>query len=176
MNIALIGNKETGLRNNSRLIDSCDLVVRVNKMCNLDTGLTGKRTDWLITTLYRDLWTHSRERRHADLIPKLDRVFVDMTRFNELRPEERAEVLSWKPLGIPTEMRKKCFCWTTSALGLYMLYSLFPHAHIYFAGQDAPNTWLQTRNASAMQKGYELPFFKALEAQGVVEFLDEEQF
>jgi hypothetical protein len=27
-----------------------------------------------------------------------------------------------------------------------------------------------------MQKGYELPFFKALEAQGVVEFLDEDQF
>lgn len=177
MNIALIGNKTINLRNNGRLIDSCDLVVRVNKMCNLDTHLTGRRTDWLVTTITYNLWCHTREERHADLIPTIGKVFIDAREYPFLDIKHKAEVDTWNAVALPFSTYDRFPKWTTAAIALRLLHETYPEAHIYFAGQDSHTTWLKNRDLiTKHEDGQELPYYKYLEDKGVVEFLDAEIF
>jgi hypothetical protein len=174
MNIALVGNKQVNLRNNSKLIDSCDLVVRVNKMCNLDTGLTGKRTDWLFNVINPHYWTCSFERRHGFLIPQIPKVWVNGYWYKMASIRAKQEMQAWNFEFIPGYVFVDTGRWTTAAHCLKFVHMTFPEAHIYFAGQASPTTWRRERHEGTWHTGSEMPFYRRLEREGIVEFLDGE--
>lgn len=67
MKVCIIGNKENLDKDYSSQVDSADIVVRISKMCNYDSGLVGSRTDILyLEPNWQWAW-YSEKRRHIHL-------------------------------------------------------------------------------------------------------------
>lgn len=76
LKICVIANKQDLKENYSKFIDSCDKVVRINKMDNLSSGLTGTKTDIVFTVTGRDYFRYTRKFRNVDTLRKAKVIFL----------------------------------------------------------------------------------------------------
>ena len=74
MRIAIVSNCPWWERDVSDLIDSHDLVVRINDLSSLDTGRTGKRTDLAFLLPSDNYLAHLAETQHGDALRQARRV------------------------------------------------------------------------------------------------------
>lgn len=64
ISICVVSNKTNLKRDYSEFIDSCDLVIRSGKCCNINSGKAGSRIDIVFLPLFREYLQHTIERRH----------------------------------------------------------------------------------------------------------------
>lgn len=130
MKICLISNKPDLKENYSDFIDSCDKVVRINKMDNLHSGLTGAKTDIVFTVTCRDYFRYSRKFRNVDVLRKAEVFFTPQTEFVIKQYVARECIKNWHILKSDPRTDR----WTTTSTALYHLTILYPDEKIYFLG------------------------------------------
>lgn len=131
--VCIVSNKCDLKRNYSEFVDSCDVVMRISKMDNLDTGLTGKRTDVALVSCFHRYFEFSREARHVDELKSVPEVYF----LNEYKKESRAFVAKegltgWRFMPGPVSLATPYF--TTLSKGVALADHLFPDALLYFLG------------------------------------------
>lgn len=143
--IVVVGNREHN-EDRSAVIDSADLVIRVSKMCNLDSGKTGSRTDWVVICPNPYYWTFSDKRRHWDVVRNCKRIYLvslyvhDRKYWRGIRPFFG---LPWRC--VPDEVVKTHHAMTTTAQALRLAELTFPGESIGLAAGDVGQEWLRTR-------------------------------
>lgn len=147
--LCIVSNKEKINKNHSAFIDSCDVVVRLNKLCNYDSGKTGTKTDIAMITAAPDWFNHDETRKHYDVLKKVPRLI-----FKRIREAKEVEVA--KELGIaedkieyiPNNIMMRVAGYTTATCAMYLMSAMYPMHQIYFLGdldyhvRVGPEVWL----------------------------------
>lgn len=131
--ICVVSNKCDLSRDYSRFVDSCDVVMRISKMDNLDTGLTGKRTDVVLVSCFWGYLEFTREARHVDELKRVPEIyFVNDTRFDTERFVRREGIQNWRYL--PDLVHLNTPFYTTLSKGIALADYLYPDDVIYYLG------------------------------------------
>lgn len=126
--ICICSNKHDLKRDYSKFVDSCDVVARVNKMENVNTGLAGTRTDVAFVrtiTLYHEA---SYDEKHIDLLREIPLVY-SMPSSND---ERLMYFQNYGALTVPGLYELEPFSMLTC--GIVELLVTFPNAHVYVLG------------------------------------------
>lgn len=132
--ICLVANYEDTSDDHSPFIDSCDVIMRINRMTNLESGRAGFRT----THLFLDLWSeffqgidefaikYIKQNKNMELISWRGPNSPGVKKFKKL--VEREDVLC---INVNVKNKNK---YTTLAKGYLYLRSLYPKEVVYFIG------------------------------------------
>jgi hypothetical protein len=140
MKIVIVSNKKDLKRNYSDFIDSCDLVFRSGKLDNIESGLTGTRTDLALLPVHSRYLAFDEKQRHIEYIrnnvPHL--MFFNEDRWEDnILPFLKREGLENKKISFfPNQMVRKHagqFFTTTIVLLTYTI-ELYPGHDIFFLG------------------------------------------
>lgn len=151
--IVVVGNRDKN-PDRSAEIDSADLVVRVNKLCNLGTGNTGKRTDWVVIRSVPLYWAFSPRRRHWDAVQKASKIWLMPWLSNDYHYKQyltNFEGLPWE--NIPDSVAKDYRYMTTTGIAVRMVEVMFPYQQIGLAGGDIGEEWIRTRTTAVHTEG-----------------------
>lgn len=141
MTITLISNKHHLTRQYTPFVDSCDKVMRINKMENLDTGLAGTRTDMALVSLHQGYFNFSRPNRHAELLNSIPELyFFPDAPWMAVNYAFGEGIEKWEAL--PQWMHVKVRKLTACGAGIVLARHLYPEATIYFLGDT--NAWQRT--------------------------------
>lgn len=163
--IVVVGNREHN-EDRSTVIDSADLVIRVSKMCNIDSGKTGSRTDWVVVNPNPYYWTFSEKRRHMDIIRKVERIYLVYACVHKRKLWTGVRPffgLPWRC--IPREVASTHHSMTTTAQALRLAELLFPDVELGLAASDIGDEWLRTRSNS-LHTSIEVEFYDRLLHEG----------
>lgn len=142
--VCVISNRPYFTRDYSDFIDSCDVVIRVNKMCNLYTQLTGSKTDVAIVDCWKVYMQYSREQRNTDVLHKIPHVLFFASNAGTGRLEQylqEEKFTNWSFFPPALEQRTPYFTAVTKAITFAEW--LYPEATIYFLGD--PYVRIRTR-------------------------------
>lgn len=133
--ICVVSNKQDLKENYSKFIDSCDVVVRVNKLDNIDTGLVGKRTD-IVVLFACDAWMqYTEEQMHLQhIMNNAKRVYLVDGSKNSTFVEKLKAVRSDFVKMIPEVVARSTIRMTTFTKALVAAYYINPDDKIYFLG------------------------------------------
>ncbi len=131
--VCIVSNKCDLKRNYSGFVDSCDVVMRISKMDNLDTRLTGRRTDVALVSCFYGYLEFSHEARHVDELKSVPEVYFVNDYQQEAKEFAAKEGLTgWCFMPDPVNLVTPCF--TTLSKGVALADHLFPDAQLYFLG------------------------------------------
>ena len=131
--ICLVSNKKNLQRNYSEFVDSCDLVMRINKMENLHSGLAGTRTDMALISCCGAYMAFPREKRNTDILPSIPMLYFNDEDPNRTQAYAYTENLAhWRT--IPPDVSRCTHNFTTLSKGILLAYHLYPNASIYYLG------------------------------------------
>lgn len=131
--ICIISNKKNLKRDYSAFVDSCDKIIRISKMENLDSGLAGRKTDMALVSCFPGYLSYSREEQHIDTLKKTPEIY-----FNNEEPGWASEftcrenITHWKFL--PTPVHRGTANFTTLSKALCLADTLYPEAQLYYLG------------------------------------------
>lgn len=131
--ICIISNKRDLKRNYSTFVDSCDKIIRVSKMDNLDSGLTGTRTDIAVVSCFPGYAAFSPAARHMDALRKVPEIYFNNEELgysNEFACREK--LANWKFM--PGAVHRSTPNFTTLSKALCLADYLFPNDHLYYLG------------------------------------------
>ncbi len=172
LRLCLIANKTDLKRDYSDFIDSCDIVMRINKMDNLASGLAGSKTDIALISCCTEYLNHTRKKRNADLLTSIPILY-----FNDEEPERTpgfafSEKLEHGNL-IPPDISLCTPAFTTLSKGLLLADYLYPGAIIHFLGDS--NMAKRTPGSRKHHPGPENAFMQTMIATGrVVPILEDD--
>lgn len=171
--VCICSNKCDMKRDYSEFIDSCDVVVRINKFNNLQTGLVGTKIDLVVISAYPEYFTYSSKRRNTDKLFEAKELYCFykdvnyMLKWLEIEPRLRGRIQ-----GFPKDLRADKF--TTVSLGIKLALQKFPDAQIYFFGD--PDYKVRTNGDYYHQNSKENAFMDELIDSGkVIPILEEGQ-
>lgn len=132
--VIVVSNKTDFKRNYSEFVDSCDLVIRVNKMDGLYTGASGKRIDICVTGTWMRTLLHTPEERKDNLLACINRTYfsadpVDPISWREHRRQINAQYIQLAEY--PVEFYNKVSNWTSFGRAVWLAKHLFPAAEVY---------------------------------------------
>lgn len=131
--ICVVSNKRDLTRNYSAFVDSCDKVIRVSKMDNLDSGLAGVKTDIVLISCFAAYLAFSPEERHVELLRRVPEIYFNNEELgysNEFACQEGLE--NWKFM--PGAVHRSTGNFTTLSKALCLADYLFPQAQLYYLG------------------------------------------
>lgn len=168
--ICIVSNRHTFKRNYSKFVDSCDMVVRVNRMENWNSGNTGERTDCAVITPNQVYFTFSPEARHHYELKDIPLIyFVYPHRLGAIRLIKEADLdnYDFTPDGIGLSTAH----FSTYSIAVTMMHWLYPRAHIYCLADPE----VKTRTGPSMHVGSgEDEYMQRLKDKGVLSFILEE--
>lgn len=139
-NVAIVTNKNRFDRNYSKFIDSCDIVIRLNKLDNIDTGTAGSITDIAIVRNSGAYFMYSEADRHVNKFRDIPLVWL----CHKDRPEQNAEFLKKTAMNggvlIYTAVSNKNSYYTTYAAAVQYALQSWSRCHIYGIGTFAIET------------------------------------
>lgn len=137
MNISIVGNKHI-THDCSALIEEADIVVRISKMDNLDSGFVGSRTDELYLEPNGVWWTYRPDVRRLDLLKTIPAVYIRHSWWRRAGEKLLSEgILHPQQVHvIPPDVAGVLPCCTTFAMAVYDVHRRFPDAVILGAGAD----------------------------------------
>lgn len=163
MKVAVVSNKRDIKNDYSKFIDSCDVVIRVSKMDNIDSGKTGSKTDIVVLVVNDCYMTFTPEQRHLELLKQVPKVYL-VGGHQEMNIQSkvyaRKHKLNWEMF--PYQKENPHF--TTFASAVYLAVKNFPDAEIYFLGDVS--VALRTDNAHWHRPSQEEQMFRVLIEQG----------
>lgn len=127
--IAVVSNGPVR-RNYSEFIDSCDLVVRVNKMEEMSSGKLGTKTDILVVSLYGSAYPFFSE--HPEKLREVPMVYYDSNHWSVT--ERFCQRHKLPALFIPPNVERNTNVFTTLAKAVVLVRSLYPEDLIFFIG------------------------------------------
>lgn len=135
--VCIVSNRPWFNRDYSHFIDSCDEVIRCNRMCNLDTGRTGSKTTLALVAACVAHSRYSPKEQRVDVLRKLDRVYFVP---NPTPGQELSESFCKKNdipsrLLVPAEVWDSHYAYSTFALAIALAEHLFPDAQLYCLGE-----------------------------------------
>lgn len=136
--VCIISNKRNLKRNYSAFVDSCDQVMRVSKMDNLNSGLAGTRTDILLISCFPGYLAFSPAERHMDMLPEIPEIYFnneELEYSNEFACREGLK--NWKFM--PGAVHRSTPNFTTLSKALCLADYLFPDAQLYYLGDTDMN-------------------------------------
>lgn len=163
LKICIVANKRDLKENYSNFVDSCDIVVRINKMDNLHSGLAGTKTDIVFTTTCGDYFKYSRKFRNVDVLRKAEVFFTPQKDYIIKQYVNRECIKNYHILKPDSKTER----WTTTSKAVRFFAEKFPNEHIYFLGdvgrrKRTPGTMWHNK------PGAENVFFDILIKQGVL--------
>lgn len=173
MKVCLISNKNNLKRSYSTFVDSCDRVMRVSKMENLDSGLTGRKTDVVLVSCFPGYLAFDRRTRHVDELKKVPEIY-----FNNEAPGWASEfagkegISRWKFM--PSAVHHSTTNFTTLSKALCLADYLFPKAQLYYLGDT--DAALRAPGSPKHPHGKENAYMQSLIESGrVIPILEEEE-
>lgn len=136
--ICIVSNKRDLKRNYSSFVDSCDKVIRISKMDNLNSGLAGKRTDIVLVSCFPGYLAFSPKERHMEILRGVPEIYFNNEELgysNEFACREGLE--NWKFM--PGEVHRSTGNFTTLSKALCLADYLFPEAQLYYLGDTDMN-------------------------------------
>lgn len=132
--VCVISNRPYFTRDYSDFIDSCDVVIRVNKMCNLYTQLTGSKTDVAIVDCWKVYMQYSREQRNTDVLHKIPHILFLNKNTEEVLYQylQEEKFTNWS--FFPPALEESTPYFTTITRAIAFAEWLYPEATIYFLG------------------------------------------
>lgn len=128
--VCIVSNRPCFTRNYSAFIDSCDVVIRVSKMCNIDTGLSGFRTDIAVVACWQGYLAFSRKARHMDALLQVPFLFFDPESMGLTQKFcEDEQISRWSFL--PPAVEKKSYHFSTFGKAVVLADWLFPDSELY---------------------------------------------
>lgn len=128
--VCIVSNRPYFERDYSAFIDSCDVVIRVSKMGNLDTGLTGCKTDMAVVSCWQHYMTYSRAERHVEELCQVPYIYFVPWQKELTRQFACSEgIQGWAFLPPATE--RKSIQFTTFAKAVVLGEWLFPEAELF---------------------------------------------
>ncbi len=133
LKVCIVSNRRCFRRDYSDFVDSCDVVIRVSKMDNLDSGLAGRRTDAVVVSCWSHYMAFTREERHVEELKRAPLIYfsLDETRFARSYAEAEG-LLRWK--FIPESVQKATPHFTTVTKAVALADALYPEAQLYYLG------------------------------------------
>lgn len=136
--VCVISNRPYFTRDYSDFIDSCDVVIRVNRMSNLCTQLTGSKTDIALVDCWKVYMNFSRQQRNTDILHKIPHVlfFPNNTGagiIEQYLQEEKFTNWSF----FPPALQERTPYFTTVTRAIAFAEWLYPEAKIYFLGDSS---------------------------------------
>ncbi len=133
MNVCIISNKQNLEHNYSRFIDSCEKVMRISKMDNLDSGQAGTKTDIAFVSVCSAYFWHSRQKRHVDVLKTVPEIYFNNEDWNRtLQFVKNEQIENWQ--FIPKEISAMTCNFTTVGKAIPLASSLYPDAQLYYLG------------------------------------------
>ena len=127
LRVLIIGNKTDPARDYSQEFDAFDIIMRINSFDNLDSGLTGTRTDVALITagdLYR---SYTDEHNHVEHLRSVPRIFFYSAQAQGARAFAREKGLTNWAL-TPLYIDATAADFTTLGKGIVLAQLIFPHA------------------------------------------------
>lgn len=131
--IAIVSNKTDFKRNYSKTINDCDLVVRVNKMDGLYTGVTGNRVDICVSGTWLRTLLHTPAERKDHILAKVPRVYFSADPVDQISWREHRRQLNapYNHLAeYPASYYSKVSNWTSFGRAVWLVKHLFPTAEL----------------------------------------------
>lgn len=132
--VVVISNKHDYKRNYSEFIDSCDVVVRVNKMNALPTGVVGRRCDMCVSASWLRTLLHTPEERRDSVLQQLPRVYYLTDPLDDYGWREHRRIVGSRyalAAEYPFYMLSKTITWTSFARAAWLVRHMFPAAELY---------------------------------------------
>ena len=167
----IVSNKTNLKRNYSKFIDSCDVVIRVNRMDNLRTGLTGTKTTDVVVAAYWYYDAFSDEAKKVDVL-KQSKVWL----INEPRNTGKELIKKYNLQNaqfIPDDYYMKSLNMTTLSVAVALAEgNYFKDCDLYLLGDIDP----KVRAPGSTKHPYEneLIFYKNLITRGILKPILEE--
>jgi len=155
LKVCIISNIEELTRDYSDFIDSCDIVLRISKMNNLDSGLTGQKKDIALVSCWRAYMCYSREDRHTEQLKQVEKIyFIYSHRDLVCHLVESEDLKKWSYL--PQEPDDKTADFTTFSKGIALADYLYPEVQLYCLGDMdvASRTGTQSAHCSSGDNHY----------------------
>lgn len=169
--ICVVSNRPWFARNYSDFVDSCDLVIRISKMENLGSGLSGARTDMAVVSCWNEYMTFSAEARKVDVLRQLPSVYFEPYDIPlTLRFCRTEHLRNWA--FIPTEPNTRSHHFSTFGKAVVLANWLYPHAHIFCLG-DA-SVALRTHNCFKHIHSAEMSVMADFHREGILTWILEE--
>lgn len=165
MKVVFCDNNRDYKRDYSDFIESCDIVVRANKMCSLNTGCVGERTDILMLSFYSYyLQYFSPEERHVAQLKEVPLIWFEG--WTDI-PKERVEFiksLKHRSAVITTPLKPH---FSTIVRALDLLTPMYPGAEFYFVGDL--DVFTRTSNPWHVKEGEDEYLKERVEAGTLIE-------
>ncbi|MFR9534912.1 MAG: hypothetical protein SNG49_08745 [Rikenellaceae bacterium] len=131
--VCIISNVKQLQADYSDFVDSCDKVIRVSKMCNLDSDLTGRKTDVALVACWDDYMRYSREERHVNELKKVPRlIFLPSFKHCVDKFVQDEDIRAWEYLS--QKIERATYRYSTVSKAIALAESLYPNAQLYFIG------------------------------------------
>lgn len=166
--IAVVANGPV-YRNYSEFIDSCDLVVRVNKMEEMSSGKLGTKTDVLVASLYGSGYPYFSE--HPEKLREIPMVYYNPE--NRSVTERFCERHHLPARFIPPNVDRNTKGFTTLAKAAVLAHTLYPEDLIFFIGDR--DVGVRTHHAAKHLLSWESKVLDMMDKSGKVVFVQEEE-
>lgn len=170
--VCVVSNRPYFLRDYSAFVDGCDIVIRISKMENLDSGLSGSKTDVAVVACWAGYLAYSRAARHVDALKNVPTIFFDPESVELTRLFcEQEGIDHWA--FIPEAENKESWHFSTFGKAVLLADRLFPEAKLYcLADLDVA---LRTSNSIKHTYSKEQPYVEALLQKGrLINILEDE--
>lgn len=131
--VCVVSNKHDYDASYSTFVDSCDIVIRVNKMESQGTCLTGVKTDIVLVAVNDIYYSYTDEARKVEFLRTLPVVVTGRSSDN-LTDKFKEDVGSDRVCKYPRFMWPKAFKMTTFGQAVVLALAIFPDAKVYFLG------------------------------------------
>lgn len=157
--VCVVSNRPYYARDYSAFVDSCDVVIRINKLESLVTELAGQKTDMAVVGCWHGYFYFSRAARHVDELLQVPRIFFDLESW-ELTHQfcESEGIHQWSFL--PPYVESHSYCFSTFGKAVYLAHWLFPEAELFCLAD--PDVALRTGNSPKHIKSGETAFLSSL--------------
>lgn len=134
--VIIVSNKREHDKDYSGFVDSCDVVVRVNKLDNIDDGKTGTKTDIAVVWPNVSYWKYTPQQQHIAIVRNVERLYLIGPQPAAIDFCKRYNIRKYFPY--PPELMPFVgiapHFWTACAKAVKLADTLFPEDELYFLG------------------------------------------
>lgn len=133
LKVCVVTNAHKSIKDYSELVDSMDVVIRINRMENLDKGFSGTKTDMCLVTVGELYESYGIKNIHLDVLKEAPIKFFSCIRAEEAHNfAEKYDIQDYH--FTPGDMYTWGKFWTTAGYAAQLALRLFPDCELYFLG------------------------------------------